>query len=309
MEYKYSIIIPHKNIPDLLIRCLASIPKREDVQVIIVDDNSDPSQVDFSKFPGTEACRIEGIHTEVYFTKEGKGAGYARNFGMQHAKGAWLLFFDSDDYLETDNLNELLDTELSDQEVAVWGWNKIKDNIIENNYPQNLQTKDILFGMNEPWKKMVLHSFIKKNGIKFQESMVSNDLLYSLKLASKYPRIYFFPKIIYNWEIRNNSLSNSYYGKKLKAAMNVSIKANAFLCRIGKEEYKDKSNYYLMLFWQESHMRYWYYLIKEAICVNIDFAIRDNETVSSICCFKPNILLQIIDDLRVLLGRIKRKIM
>ena len=37
----YSIIIPHKNIPELLVRCLNSIPEREDIQVIVVDDCSD----------------------------------------------------------------------------------------------------------------------------------------------------------------------------------------------------------------------------------------------------------------------------
>ena len=36
----FSIIIPHKDIPDLLMRCLRSIPVSEDIQVIVVDDNS-----------------------------------------------------------------------------------------------------------------------------------------------------------------------------------------------------------------------------------------------------------------------------
>ena len=83
----YSIIIPHKNIPDLLQRCLNSIPRRTDIQIIVVDDNSDPKKVDFEHFPGVgEKC------VEVYFTKEGKGAGYARNMGLKYAKGKWLLF-------------------------------------------------------------------------------------------------------------------------------------------------------------------------------------------------------------------------
>ena len=46
----YSIIIPHKNIPNLLQRCLDSIPNREDVQIIVVDDNSDPNIVDLISF-------------------------------------------------------------------------------------------------------------------------------------------------------------------------------------------------------------------------------------------------------------------
>lgn len=89
----YSIIIPHKNIPELLQRCLDSIPRRVDLQIIVVDDNSDLDKVDFSHFPGmNEEC------VEVYFTKEGKGAGYARNIGLQHAVGKWLIFADADDF-------------------------------------------------------------------------------------------------------------------------------------------------------------------------------------------------------------------
>lgn len=47
----YSIIIPHKNIPKLLRRCLDTIPRREDVQVIMVDDNSDQEIIKFDCFP------------------------------------------------------------------------------------------------------------------------------------------------------------------------------------------------------------------------------------------------------------------
>ena len=41
----YSIIIPHKNTPSLLQRCLDSIPQRSDIEIIIVDDNSDEQKV------------------------------------------------------------------------------------------------------------------------------------------------------------------------------------------------------------------------------------------------------------------------
>ena len=41
----YSIIIPHYNLPKLLRRCLQSIPEREDVQVIVVDDSAQPHTV------------------------------------------------------------------------------------------------------------------------------------------------------------------------------------------------------------------------------------------------------------------------
>ena len=93
MKYNYSIIIPHKNIPTLLQRCLDSIPQRDDVQVIIVDDNSDPSIVDFENFPG-----LKRKNTIVVFDKSSKGAGHARNIGIEHSNSKWLIFADADDF-------------------------------------------------------------------------------------------------------------------------------------------------------------------------------------------------------------------
>ena len=47
MQINYSFIIPHKNCPDLLQRCVDSIPERDDVQVIVVDDNSDEGKKNY----------------------------------------------------------------------------------------------------------------------------------------------------------------------------------------------------------------------------------------------------------------------
>ena len=65
-SYHYSIIIPHKNTPRLLERCLYSIPTWDEIQIIIIDDNSNSESVDFSHFPGNGRK-----NTEVLFTKEG----------------------------------------------------------------------------------------------------------------------------------------------------------------------------------------------------------------------------------------------
>ena len=68
MDINYTIIIPHKDIPDVLQRCLDSIPQSEDAQVIVVDDNSDPENVNFAHFQ-----RLDRTDVERYFTREGKG--------------------------------------------------------------------------------------------------------------------------------------------------------------------------------------------------------------------------------------------
>ena len=102
MEILYSIIIPHKDIPCLLQRCLDSIPPRDDVQIIVADDDSSPDVVDFAHFPGSDRTDVE-----ILFTKEGRGAGYARNCGLARAKGRWLVFADADDFFLPGFLNRI----------------------------------------------------------------------------------------------------------------------------------------------------------------------------------------------------------
>jgi glycosyltransferase involved in cell wall biosynthesis len=93
----FSIIIPHYDIPDLLMRCLKSIPVSEDIQVIVVDDNSADADTYLDTYPELSRPYLEFIRT-----KTGGGAGYARNVGLEHAKGKWLLFADADDFYVDD---------------------------------------------------------------------------------------------------------------------------------------------------------------------------------------------------------------
>lgn len=256
---KYSIIIPHHNIPDLLQRCLDSIPRRTDVQIIIVDDNSNPGVVDFDNFPG-----ISDKNIEIYFPKEGRGAGYARNIGIKHANGEWLIFADADDYFDTENLNDLMDTDYSDYEVVAWQclWKRVDKDILIRLKSGDIALPDDLFYMNEPWRKMVKRKFVEQNDIRFQESMVSNDLMYSMKVAIACKHIFWHAKNIYYWIQRENSLCNGYNGKKLYAALNVSIDVNAFLKSKGIYNHYDRTGYYQSLVWKESPMNYWKYLFK-----------------------------------------------
>ena len=94
MDYLLTIIIPNRNILDLLSRCLDSLPRRKDIQIIVVDDASEISQEAFAGYPG-----LDDPFVEVVFCSDAKGAGHARNVGLAKAKGNWLMFVDSDDFL------------------------------------------------------------------------------------------------------------------------------------------------------------------------------------------------------------------
>ena len=90
-KYRYTIIIPHYKIINLLGRALQSIPDREDIQILVVDDNS-----------GIERCEFEKAHCQFVLLKENRGAGVARNEALKKTEGQWLFFLDADDFFEED---------------------------------------------------------------------------------------------------------------------------------------------------------------------------------------------------------------
>ncbi|QVY66627.1 glycosyltransferase family 2 protein [Polaribacter sp. Q13] len=181
----FSIIIPHKNDPVSLQRCLDSIPHLNNIQIIIVDDNSDSNIVDFDLFPG-----INGKDIEVYFNKEGKGAGYARNVGMSKAKGKWLIFADADDYFTSSFYSTILKYVNSNSEVIFFNIDCDKVMSKQGNayqqkidaYNPNIQASidNLKYGVWVPWSKMYKKSFIDFLELSFEERIVGNDCFFVL---------------------------------------------------------------------------------------------------------------------------------
>ena len=119
MTPTYSIIIPHKEIPDLLMRCLRSIPVSEDIQVIVVDDNSADADTYLDTYPELSRPYLEFIRT-----KTGGGAGYARNVGLDHAKGKWILFADADDFFVED-MHDIISSYVDSEADVIYFKNKV----------------------------------------------------------------------------------------------------------------------------------------------------------------------------------------
>lgn len=186
----YSIIIPHYNNADDLKRCLASIPLREDLEVIIVDDNSDSKKVDFEHFPGQDRPGVR-----IFFSKgeNGKGPGYARNEGIRRARGKWILFSDSDDFF-LPSLSSLLD-EFKGAEVDVVFFKVAKRNLEGEisayemfneaiDAARNEGKADaISFGVPSPVAKLINRDFLLNNNICFQQITGGDDILFSIKIA------------------------------------------------------------------------------------------------------------------------------
>ena len=188
-HHLFSIIIPHHNIPQLLQRCLDSIPNTPDVQVIVVDDNSSEEKVDFELFPGLKRSNVTCI-----FDKVGGGAGHARNIGMSHADGEWLVFADAGDFFTTDAFNILHRHKECPYDIILFKADSVNsddyspsdrhlvlNDALDDAFNGTISAKEALLAKPVPWCKMVKRDYVQKRNILFDETMSSNDVMFVAK--------------------------------------------------------------------------------------------------------------------------------
>lgn len=189
--HSFSVIIPHHDIPQLLQRCLDSIPDTPDVQVIVVDDNSSEEKVDFKHFPGLERANVNCI-----FDKEGGGAGHARNIGLRHADGMWLVFADADDFFTKDAFDILNKHKDAPQDIILFKSTSVNsDDLTPSDRFQDLNqaidyalsgmisAKRAVLRRPGPVCKMFRNSYIQGKKIWFDETKVSNDTMFVTKAS------------------------------------------------------------------------------------------------------------------------------
>lgn len=218
-KYNFSFIIPHKNIPDLLVRCVSSIPRRSDVQIIVVDDNSDNEKVDFENFPFLEDPRVE-----IFFDKTGKGAGHARNVGLEHAQGKWIVFSDADDYFLY-SINNAMDEYVDSlYDIVYFLTQNVDTNTYIpstsprgcNNYVTEYQARrknseiNLRINYHTPWGKFYKSSLISKYNIKFDEVFRANDVHFGYLVGYYASTIFADNRAIYCLTNRSDSLSTIY---------------------------------------------------------------------------------------------------
>lgn len=216
MKYNYSIIIPHKNIPKLLQRCLDSIPQRDDVQIIIVDDNSDPSIVDFEHFLG-----LQRKNTIAVFDKSSKGAGHARNIGIERSNSKWLIFADADDFFNY-CIRECLDKyKDAPEDIIFFSANSVDSETYLNNarglamnehfnrYLLDTDNNDWLvrYESGVPWAKMIKSKFVKLNNISFDATLIHNDTRFSYLSGYYAKQIKGVPIALYCVTYRESSIT------------------------------------------------------------------------------------------------------
>lgn len=255
-KYNYSFIIPHRNLPKLLKRCVSSIPKRDDVQIIIVDDNSDPSIVDFDNFPFLGEKNVE-----VIFDKSGKRQGYARNIGIERAQGKWLIFADSDDFFLY-SIHKALDENVDSDADIVHFLSTLLDNetylpyINQNNLPNNSIRKYlngepfgehyVRFMYPAPWGKFIKASLVARHKIRFAEIERLEDAQFSYQCGYYADKIKVNSYAIYCYIKRPNTVTSQINESSAYNLVKVSADYMTFLA---EKNLSDSPTYRIMTDW------------------------------------------------------------
>ena len=211
------------------------------MEVIIVDDNSDPEVVDFDNFPGRGRADVTILHNDGQ-----KWAGTARNRGIEAASGRWLIFADADDFFNY-CLSEMLDKYAeSDADIVFFKANSLDDEMYctssmterrvrhINSYFKKYLAGDkkgealLRYAWGEPWAKMYKRSLIEKNSIRFDATPIHNDTTFTYTAGYYAQKVEADPHCIYCVTYRPGSLSTTVSEEKLVARVEVFARKRKF---------------------------------------------------------------------------------
>ena len=212
MPMKYSIIIPIYNAAKTLRRCLDSLVLQgfSDYELLLINDGStDGSQEICNHY----AAKYPNV---VCYCQENLGVSAARNLGLEHAQGRYVLFVDSDDYVVPDYFHVLDQAlEAGSPELVFFSFRLVGKNTHAFRMPRlNAISDDKVAGtiakllrqqkLNALWSKVFDRSVIERNQLRFDEKLFIDEdvnFIFSFVLCAK--RLRFSPDLLYNTSLDN----------------------------------------------------------------------------------------------------------
>lgn len=201
MKPKISVIVPIYNVEEYLDKCLDSLVNQtlKDIEIILINDGSpDNSEKIVKKYIKEYGEKI------IYHKKENEGQGIARNYGIDLAKGEFISFVDSDDYIDKTMFEKLYNKYLEEKSdiVTSIGFIEVK-NGIETITKPNLDSDDnfkkYILNNSGPVAKIIKKEIITKNNLYFPKLRAYEDIsvvplwgIYSKKISIIDEPLYYY---------------------------------------------------------------------------------------------------------------------
>lgn len=232
-----SIIVPVYNVEKYLSQCLDSLMNQtyRDLEIICVNDGSTDESLAILEQYAAKDERLRII------TQDNQGVSCARNMGMQEAKGDWIMFVDSDDWIETDCCQMVLDV-TQDTELVLFPYVREYRNssapkrflgneeieFDETNIHQlyerliapkgkELRHPDNIDSLSTPWGKLYCSEIIRDYHLSFvsTDEIGTEDLLFNVEYLKYVHRAFYLPESLYHYRKSTLSTLSSLYKENL----------------------------------------------------------------------------------------------
>lgn len=253
-QLKLSVIVPVYQVEEFLPRCIDSILAQtyKDFELILVNDGTKDDCPRIMAEYAKKDDRIRQIH------KENGGLSSARNAGMKIARGEYITFVDSDDYIAPDLFADALAAaEQTGAELVVWNYRKVFDNEIGGAYldmadevidldAMGLQTYYYKYWFPykhgfEAWNKLYRHNVIEREKLEFQlnHEILSEDMMFSAMYLMHTHRIAALSKPYYYYYMRSGSIMNSAKPRAAHRLMTLAVRLCDYIQGMGRKELDD----------------------------------------------------------------------
>jgi len=210
-----SVIIPVYNVEKYLLRCLSSVSSQtyKNIEILAVNDGSKDNSINILSEYLKKDNRL------VIIDQKNQGLSGARNSAIKIAKGKYLIFLDSDDYIKEELIEEVYENILKESaDIAVYGYDKIKEDgtlIAKPDFGNNIfehdeAIKKILSLAISPMacNKMYKKSLFIENNIFYPLRKLHEDVGTTYKLFWNAKKIISMSKSYYYWIIRDGSITS-----------------------------------------------------------------------------------------------------
>lgn len=254
---KFSVIVPVYNAEKTIERSIQSLRAQsvENIEIILVNDGSTDRSFDILQHYATVDPRICVVN------KKNGGVSSARNTGIKKAQGEFVLFCDSDDYVNEKWIENMYRATSGEHDVLpICGYCSIdKDGNSSNvamDSVQKVNKKDFymfceLNLFNVPWNKIFSRKIIMENSIFFDENLsLGEDLLFQLDYLRYVKFIVNVPEYLVYYSYGNEgSLSNKFRANMWENNQSIMNSLMAFMNQLGTDISKYEKTYYKSYFY------------------------------------------------------------
>jgi len=236
---KVSVIIPFNNVEAYIAQCLESVKNQtlKDIEIILINDASSDNSAAIAKKYAVSDSRFKIITLDKRM-----GQGFARNRGIEAAKGVYIGFVDSDDFIEPDMFELLYKRAMEDDTDITMAlaaeYDDLNSKYIKSDYYSlsilekfgssvfsAADTKDEILDINAAlWNKIYKRKYLLDTGEKMPEGFIYEDLPFFFGSYLPAERINIVWKVLYSYRInRRNSTMQQFNNKILDRPPMVSL--------------------------------------------------------------------------------------